>query len=112
MEKIVVFGGPIYECLTQFDRGEPGSFDVIIDQLKDPDADYRQLNRLILEIKKCAPLLTKQHVKMLRTLLGMGWGDFPDQILNSWLTTVQAVVTSQPVHLRPTLSSLVNVFRG
>ena len=50
MEKIVVFGGPIYDCLTEFDRGEPNAFNVIIDQLKDPEADYRQLHRLILEV--------------------------------------------------------------
>lgn len=54
MEKVVVFGGPIYECLTQFDRGEPGSFNVIIDQLKDPEADFRQLDRLILEVSAFA----------------------------------------------------------
>ena len=127
MEKVVTFGGPIYECLTLYDKGDTKPFEVIIEQLSDTESDYRQMNKLILEvgsleiflsnnrnfqIKKCAPLIAKRHVKMLRCLLGMSWGDFPDSMLTSWLTTVQAVVTSDPVHLRPALSILINTFRG
>ena len=32
VEKVVAFGGPIYECLTQYDRGDQDAFNVILDQ--------------------------------------------------------------------------------
>lgn len=50
MEKVVTFGGPIYECLTLYDKGDTKPFEVIIEQLNDTESDYRQLNKLILEV--------------------------------------------------------------
>ena len=51
MEKVVTFGGPIYECLTLYDKGDTKPFEVIIEQLNDTESDYRQLNKLILEVR-------------------------------------------------------------
>ena len=50
MEKVVTFGGPIYECLTLYDKGDTKPFEVIIEQLSDTESDYRQMNKLILEV--------------------------------------------------------------
>ena len=50
MEKVVTFGGPIYECLTLYDKGDTKPFDVIIEQLSDNESDFRQMNKLILEV--------------------------------------------------------------
>ena len=50
MEKVVTFGGPIYECLTLYDKGDTKPFEVIIEQLSDAESDYRQINKLILEV--------------------------------------------------------------
>ena len=52
MEKVVTFGGPIYECLTLYDKGDTKPFEVIIEQLNDTESDYRQLNKLILEVSR------------------------------------------------------------
>ena len=128
IEKVVAFGGKIYNCLNEYDNGNKDAFNVIIDQLSDPLLDYKVLmkllkevisNRLVsclvktveIQIESCAPLITKDHGKIFKTLLSLAFDDFPDLVLECWIRSVLSVITSQPVHLRQALSSMVMCFK-
>jgi len=111
IEKVVAFGGKIYTCLNEFDNGNKDAFNVIIDQLADPLLDYKVLMKLLKEIESCAPLITKDHGKIFKTLLSLAFDDFPDLVLECWIRSVLSVITSQPVHLRQALSSMVMCFK-
>jgi len=111
IEKVVAFGGRIYNCLNEYDNGNKDAFNVIIDQLSDPLLDFKVLMKLLKEIESCAPLITKDHGKIFQTLLSRAFDDFPDLVLDSWIRSVLSVITSQPVHLRLALSTMVMCFK-
>merc|ERR1711962_758536 len=67
--------------------------------------------KLLKEIESCAPLITKEHGKIFKTLLLLPFDDFPDLVLDIWIRTVLSVITSQPVHLRLALSTMVMCFK-
>ena len=51
IEKVVAFGGRIYNCLNEYDNGNKDAFNVIIDQLSDPLLDYKVLMKLLKEVR-------------------------------------------------------------
>lgn len=51
IEKVVAFGGKIYNCLNEYDNGNKDAFNVIIDQLSDPLLDYKVLMKLLKEVR-------------------------------------------------------------
>ena len=51
IEKVVAFGGKIYNCLNEYDNGNKDAFNVIIDQLSDPLLDYKVLLKLLKEVR-------------------------------------------------------------
>ena len=52
IEKVVAFGGKIYNCLNEYDNGNKDAFNVIIDQLSDPLLDYKVLLKLLKEVRQ------------------------------------------------------------
>ena len=60
IEKVVAFGGRIYNCLNEYDNGNKDAFNVIIDQLSDPLLDYKVLMKLLKEVRP-TPRLHKER---------------------------------------------------
>ena len=56
-------------------------------------------------------MITKEHGKIFKTLISLAFDDFPDLVLESWIRSVLSVITSQPVHLRLALSTMVMCFK-
>ena len=59
IEKVVAFGGKIYNCLNEYDNGNKDAFNVIIDQLSDPLLDYKVLMKLLKEVRPNISVIRK-----------------------------------------------------
>ncbi|XP_037670120.1 RNA polymerase I-specific transcription initiation factor RRN3 [Choloepus didactylus] len=108
--RTVRFGGTVTEILLKYKKGETNDFELLKNQLSDPDIKDDQLINWLLEFRSSVMYLTKDFEQLISILLRLKWLNRSQKVVEEYLAFLGNLVSAQTVFLRPCLSMIVSHF--
>ncbi|XP_007529594.2 RNA polymerase I-specific transcription initiation factor RRN3 [Erinaceus europaeus] len=108
--KTVRFGGTVTEVLLKYKKGETSDFDLLKNQLSDPDIKDDQVINWLLEFRSSIMYLTKDFEQLINILLKLRWLNRSSTVVEEYLAFLGNLVSAQTVFLRPCLSMITSHF--
>uniref|UniRef100_A0A5F5PQL0 RRN3 homolog, RNA polymerase I transcription factor n=1 Tax=Equus caballus TaxID=9796 RepID=A0A5F5PQL0_HORSE len=108
--KTVRFGGTVTEVLLKYKRGETNDFELLKNQLSDPDIKDDQIINWLLEFRSSIMYLTKEFEQLISILLRLQWLNRSHMVVEEYLAFLGNLVSAQTVFLRPCLSMIASHF--
>nr|XP_044986045.1 RNA polymerase I-specific transcription initiation factor RRN3 [Jaculus jaculus] len=108
--KTVRFGGTVTEVLLKYKKGETKDFELLKNQLSDPDIKDDQIVNWLLEFRSCIMYLTKDFEQLISIILKMPWLSRSQMVVEEYLGFLGNLVSAQTVFLRPCLSMITSHF--
>ncbi|XP_077172485.1 RNA polymerase I-specific transcription initiation factor RRN3 [Paroedura picta] len=108
--KTVRFGGTLTEVLVKYQMGEKTDFDLLKDQLLDPNIKDDQIVNWLREFRSSVGILTKEFEQLVRILLKVPWLRRSQAVEEEYLTFLSNLVSAQTIYLRPCLAMIVSHF--
>ncbi|XP_004691805.2 PREDICTED: RNA polymerase I-specific transcription initiation factor RRN3 [Condylura cristata] len=108
--KTVRFGGTVTEVLLKYKKGETNEFELLKNQLSDPDIKDDQLINWLLEFRSSIMYLTKDFEQLINILLKLQWLNRSQTVVEEYLAFLGNLVSAQTVFLRPCLSMIASHF--
>ncbi|XP_049494247.1 RNA polymerase I-specific transcription initiation factor RRN3 isoform X1 [Panthera uncia] len=108
--KTVRFGGTVTEVLLKYKKGETNDFELLKNQLSDPDIKDDQIINWLLEFRSSIMYLTKDFEQLINILLRLQWLNRSQTVVEEYLAFLGNLVSAQTVFLRPCLSMIVSHF--
>ncbi|XP_007954667.1 RNA polymerase I-specific transcription initiation factor RRN3 [Orycteropus afer afer] len=108
--KTVRFGGTVTEVLLKYKKGETNDFELLKNQLSDPDIKDDQIINWLLEFRSSIMYLTKDFEQLISILLRLQWLNRSQKVVEEYLAFLGNLVSAQTVFLRPCLSMIASHF--
>ncbi|XP_004441907.1 PREDICTED: RNA polymerase I-specific transcription initiation factor RRN3 [Ceratotherium simum simum] len=108
--KTVRFGGTVTEVLLKYKKGETNDFELLKNQLSDPDIKDDQIINWLLEFRSSIMYLTKEFEQLINILLRLQWLNRSQTVVEEYLAFLGNLVSAQTVFLRPCLSMIASHF--
>lgn len=108
--KTVRFGGTVTEVLRKYKKGETNDFELLKNQLSDPDIKDDQIINWLLEFRSSIMYLTKDFEQLISILLRLPWLNRSQTVVEEYLAFLGNLVSAQTVFLRPCLSMISSHF--
>ncbi|XP_012332851.1 RNA polymerase I-specific transcription initiation factor RRN3 isoform X2 [Aotus nancymaae] len=108
--KTVRFGGTVTEVLLKYKKGETNDFELLKNQLLDPDIKDDQIINWLLEFRSSIVYLTKDFEQLISILLRLPWLNRSQTVVEEYLAFLGNLVSAQTVFLRPCLSMIASHF--
>ncbi|XP_015424793.1 PREDICTED: LOW QUALITY PROTEIN: putative RRN3-like protein RRN3P2 [Myotis davidii] len=108
--KTVQFGGIVTEVLLNYKMGETNDYELLKNQLSDPDIKDDQITNWLLEFRSSIMYLTKDFDQLINILLRLQWLNRSQTVLEEYLAFLGNLVSAQTVFLRPCLSMIASHF--
>ncbi|KAM9210283.1 RNA polymerase I-specific transcription initiation factor RRN3 [Dugong dugon] len=108
--KTVRFGGTVTEVLLKYKKGETNDFELLKNQLSDPDIKDDQIINWLLEFRSSIMYLTKDFEQLVSILLRLQWLNRSQEVVEEYLAFLGNLVSAQTVFLRPCLSMIASHF--
>uniref|UniRef100_A0A2K5EKW9 RNA polymerase I-specific transcription initiation factor RRN3 n=1 Tax=Aotus nancymaae TaxID=37293 RepID=A0A2K5EKW9_AOTNA len=102
--KTVQFGGTVTEILLKYKKGETNDFELLKNQLLDPDIKDDQIINWLLEFRS--------SIQLISILLRLPWLNRSQTVVEEYLAFLGNLVSAQTVFLRPCLSMIASHFEG
>ncbi|KAM6155469.1 RNA polymerase I-specific transcription initiation factor RRN3 isoform 2-T2 [Rhynchocyon petersi] len=109
-KKTVRFGGTVAEILMKYKKGETNDYELLKNQLSDPDIKDDQLSNWLLEFRSSVMYLTKECEQIVSILLRLQWLNRGQKVVEEYLSFLGNLVSAQTVFLRPCLSMIASHF--
>uniref|UniRef100_A0A8C2RXK8 RRN3 homolog, RNA polymerase I transcription factor n=1 Tax=Capra hircus TaxID=9925 RepID=A0A8C2RXK8_CAPHI len=108
--KAVRFGGTVTEVLLKYKKGETNDFELLKNQLSDPEIKDDQIINWLLEFRSSIMYLTKDFEQLINILLRLQWLNRSQTVVEEYLSFLGNLVSAQTVFLRPCLSMIASHF--
>ncbi|XP_063555677.1 RNA polymerase I-specific transcription initiation factor RRN3 isoform X1 [Gorilla gorilla gorilla] len=108
--KTVRFGGTVTEVLLKYKKGETNDFELLKNQLLDPDIKDDQIINWLLEFHSSIMYLTKDFEQLISIILRLPWLNRSQTVVEEYLAFLGNLVSAQTVFLRPCLSMIASHF--
>ncbi|KAG3259368.1 RNA polymerase I-specific transcription initiation factor RRN3 isoform X1 [Ictidomys tridecemlineatus] len=108
--KTVRFGGTVSEVLLKYKKGETNDFELLKNQLSDPNIKDDQIINWLLEFRSSIMYLTKDFEQLINILLRLPWLNRSQTVVEEYLAFLGHLVSAQTVFLRPCLSMIASHF--
>ncbi|XP_078200800.1 RNA polymerase I-specific transcription initiation factor RRN3 [Callithrix jacchus] len=108
--KTVRFGGTVTEVLLKYKKGETNDFELLKNQLLDPDIKDDQIINWLLEFRSSITYLTKDFEQLIGIILRLPWLNRSQTVVEEYLAFLGNLVSAQTVFLRPCLSMIASHF--
>ncbi|XP_058894311.1 RNA polymerase I-specific transcription initiation factor RRN3 isoform X1 [Kogia breviceps] len=108
--KTVRFGGTVTEVLLKYRKGETNDFELLKNQLSDPEIKDDQIINWLLEFRSSIMYLTKDFEQLINILLRLQWLNRSQTVVEEYLAFLGNLVSAQTVFLRPCLSMIASHF--
>ncbi|XP_066238664.1 RNA polymerase I-specific transcription initiation factor RRN3 [Saccopteryx leptura] len=108
--KAVRFGGTVTEVLLKYRKGETNDYELLKNQLSDPDIKDDQIINWLLEFRSSIMYLTKDFEQLVSILLRWKWLNRSQTVVEEYLAFLSNLVSAQTVFLRPCLSMIASHF--
>ncbi|XP_008139788.2 RNA polymerase I-specific transcription initiation factor RRN3 isoform X1 [Eptesicus fuscus] len=108
--KTVRFGGTVTEVLLKYKKGETNDYELLKNQLSDPDIKDDQIINWLLEFRSSIMYLTKDFEQLINSLLRLQWLNRSQTVVEEYLAFLGNLVSAQTVFLRPCLSMIASHF--
>ncbi|XP_006759742.1 PREDICTED: RNA polymerase I-specific transcription initiation factor RRN3 isoform X1 [Myotis davidii] len=108
--KTVRFGGTVTEVLLKYKKGETNDYELLKNQLSDPDIKDDQIINWLLEFRSSIMYLTKDFEQLINILLRLQWLTRSQTVVEEYLAFLGNLVSAQTVFLRPCLSMIASHF--
>ncbi|XP_054955951.1 RNA polymerase I-specific transcription initiation factor RRN3-like isoform X2 [Pan paniscus] len=108
--KTVRFGGTVTEVLLKYKKGETNDFELLKNQLLDPDIKDDQIINWLLEFRSSIMYLTKDFEQLISIILRFPWLNRSHTVVEEYLAFLGNLVSAQTVFLRPCLSMIASHF--
>ncbi|XP_066130890.1 RNA polymerase I-specific transcription initiation factor RRN3 [Saccopteryx bilineata] len=108
--KAVRFGGTVTEVLLKYRKGETNDYELLKNQLSDPDIKDDQIINWLLEFRSSIMYLTKDFEQLVSILLRWKWLNRSQTVVEEYLAFLGNLVSAQTVFLRPCLSMIASHF--
>ncbi|XP_022407915.1 RNA polymerase I-specific transcription initiation factor RRN3 isoform X1 [Delphinapterus leucas] len=108
--KTVRFGGTVTEVLLKYRKGETNDFELLKNQLSDPEIKDDQIINWLLEFRSSIVYLTKDFEQLINILLRLRWLNRSQTVVEEYLAFLGNLVSAQTVFLRPCLSMIASHF--
>uniref|UniRef100_A0A2K6EXP8 RRN3 homolog, RNA polymerase I transcription factor n=1 Tax=Propithecus coquereli TaxID=379532 RepID=A0A2K6EXP8_PROCO len=108
--KTVRFGGTVTEVLLKYKKGETNDFELLKNQLSDPDIKDDQIINWLLEFRSSIMYLTKDFEQLITIILRLPWLNRSKTVVEEYLAFLGNLVSAQTVFLRPCLSMIASHF--
>ncbi|XP_069342191.1 RNA polymerase I-specific transcription initiation factor RRN3 isoform X1 [Eulemur rufifrons] len=108
--KTVRFGGTVTEVLLKYKKGETSDFELLKNQLSDPDIKDDQIINWLLEFRSSIMYLTKDFEQLISIILRLPWLNRSKTVVEEYLAFLGNLVSAQTVFLRPCLSMIASHF--
>uniref|UniRef100_K9J2A0 Putative rna polymerase i transcription factor n=1 Tax=Desmodus rotundus TaxID=9430 RepID=K9J2A0_DESRO len=108
--KTVRFGGTVREVLLKYKKGETNDYELLKNQLSDPDIKDDQIINWLLEFRSSIMYLTKDFEQLISILLRLQWLSRSQTVVEEYLAFLGNLVSAQTVFLRPCLSMIASHF--
>ncbi|TEA31951.1 RNA polymerase I-specific transcription initiation factor RRN3 isoform X1 [Lagenorhynchus albirostris] len=108
--KTVRFGGTVTEVLLKYRKGETNDFELLKNQLSDPEIKDDQIINWLLEFRSSIMYLTKDFEQLINILLRLRWLNRSQTVVEEYLAFLGNLVSAQTVFLRPCLSMIASHF--
>ncbi|XP_030780804.1 LOW QUALITY PROTEIN: putative RRN3-like protein RRN3P2 [Rhinopithecus roxellana] len=108
--KTVGFGGTVTEVLLKYKKGETSDFELLKNQLLDPDVKADQIINWLLEFRSSIMYLTKDFEQLISIILRLPWLNRSQTVVEEYLAFLGNLVSAQTVFLRPCLSMIASHF--
>ncbi|XP_047636408.1 RNA polymerase I-specific transcription initiation factor RRN3 isoform X2 [Phacochoerus africanus] len=108
--KTVRFGGTVTEVLLKYKKGETNDFELLKNQLLDPEIKDDQIINWLLEFRSSIMYLTKDFEQLINILLRLKWLNRSQTVVEEYLAFLGNLVSAQTVFLRPCLSMIASHF--
>ncbi|XP_043311057.1 RNA polymerase I-specific transcription initiation factor RRN3 [Cervus elaphus] len=108
--KTVRFGGTVTEVLLKYKKGETNDFELLKNQLSDPEIKDDQIINWLLEFRSSIMYLTKDFEQLINILLRLQWLNRSQTVVEEYLSFLGNLVSAQTVFLRPCLSMIASHF--
>ncbi|XP_016015163.1 RNA polymerase I-specific transcription initiation factor RRN3 isoform X1 [Rousettus aegyptiacus] len=108
--KTVRFGGTVTEVLLKYKKGETNDYELLKNQLSDPDIKDDQIINWLLEFRSSITYLTKDFEQLISILLRLQWLNRSQTVVEEYLAFLGNLVSAQTVFLRPCLSMIASHF--
>uniref|UniRef100_M3YSE9 RRN3 homolog, RNA polymerase I transcription factor n=1 Tax=Mustela putorius furo TaxID=9669 RepID=M3YSE9_MUSPF len=93
-----------------YKKGETNDFELLKNQLLDPDIKDDQIINWLLEFRSSIMYLTKEFEQLISILLRLRWLNRSPTVVEEYLAFLGNLVSAQTVFLRPCLSMIVSHF--
>lgn len=108
--KTVRFGGTVTEVLLKYRKGETNDYELLKNQLSDPDIKDDQIINWLFEFRSSIMYLTKDFEQLIGILLRLKWLNRSQTVVEEYLAFLSNLVSAQTVFLRPCLSMIASHF--
>ncbi|XP_017518186.1 RNA polymerase I-specific transcription initiation factor RRN3 isoform X2 [Manis javanica] len=108
--KTVRFGGTVTEVLLKYKKGDTNDFELLKNQLSDPDIKDDQIINWLLEFRSSIMYLTKDFEQLINILLRLQWLNRSQTVVEEYLAFLGNLVSAQTVFLRPCLIMIASHF--
>ncbi|XP_069859542.1 RNA polymerase I-specific transcription initiation factor RRN3 isoform X1 [Dipodomys merriami] len=108
--KAVRFGSTVPEVLLKYKKGETNDFELLKNQLSDPDIKDEQIISWLLELRSSIMYLTKDFEHLISIVLKLPWLNRSQAVVEEYLAFLGNLVSAQTVFLRPCLGMLASHF--
>ncbi|XP_047389906.1 RNA polymerase I-specific transcription initiation factor RRN3 [Sciurus carolinensis] len=108
--KTVRFGGTVTEVLLKYKKGETNDFELLKNQLSDPNIKDDQIINWLLEFRSSIMYLTKDFEQLINILLKLPWLNRSQTVVEEYLAFLGHLVSAQTVFLRPCLRMIASHF--
>ncbi|VFV39973.1 rna polymerase i-specific [Lynx pardinus] len=93
--KTVRFGGTVTEVLLKYKKGETNDFELLKNQLSDPDIKDDQIINWLLEFRSSIMYLTKDFEQLINILLRLQWLNRSQTVVEEYLAFLARVVIKE-----------------
>nr|XP_024209835.1 LOW QUALITY PROTEIN: putative RRN3-like protein RRN3P2 [Pan troglodytes] len=108
--KTVQFGGTVTEVLLKYKKSETNDFELLKNQLLDPDIKDDQIINWLLEFRSSIMYLAKDFEQLISIILRLPWLNTSQTVVEEYLAFLGNLVSAQTVFLRPCLSMIASHF--
>uniref|UniRef100_A0A8D0GQF7 RRN3 homolog, RNA polymerase I transcription factor n=1 Tax=Sphenodon punctatus TaxID=8508 RepID=A0A8D0GQF7_SPHPU len=107
-KKTVRFGGSLTDVLLKYQKGGNTDFELLKQQLSDPDIKDDQIINWLHEFRASVAYLTKEFEQLVSILLKLPWLRRSKEVVEEYLAFLGNLVSAQTIYLRPCLAMIVS----
>uniref|UniRef100_A0A3P8WZR0 RRN3 homolog, RNA polymerase I transcription factor n=1 Tax=Cynoglossus semilaevis TaxID=244447 RepID=A0A3P8WZR0_CYNSE len=108
--KTVRFGGNVEEILTKYKKGDLSDYELMKNQLADPEIKDAQIISWLQEFRSCVTQLNKDHEQLIYTILRLPWIGRSQPVVLEYMMFLSNLVSAQTVYLCACLRMVVSHF--